>query len=414
MLLFFLFSFIILSFSINTTKIAFGSCADFFKHSPSRDIFQAVLSTSPSIFLWIGDLAYYKQPSDFLSTSKQINANLQRASYQELIKKAPINGVWDDHDFGRNDEDKRNPYKHIIRDLFLDFLEKSTSHSKIQSSVSLFDRKFKNYGIYDSILIDEKVKIILLDCRWNKDERFGNGSDMLGEEQWLWLEKELSDQKGELVLIISGTQILPQNRLFNPFIPESWYDESRERLFALIKNTGRKGVIFLSGDVHYGEILLFPNSCHSKIGYPLYEMTSSGMTHHLGESWKQKFYDLIVPDTYNNYQKRFFGLNFGLVEVEWQEEILKSIINLQIRDFEGKIRIEEKIRLEDLGWKKMDKYNGTESCQLEIWRGWLFIENFLRKYKGFYWITGIIVLLVGVFIHKFVFKKEMEFYLKRD
>lgn len=384
------------------TKIAFGSCADFFKLSPSKDIFPAIISSSPSLFFWIGDMAYYQNPSDYSLTSAQIEANMNRISYQELIKKVRVNGIWDDHDYGRNDDIKKNRYKHLIRQLFLDFIYSSAATSSslpAKSSVSEFDRRFKNQGIYDSILVDEKVKVILLDCRWNKDEWIGDG-DMLGEEQWKWLENELSDGKGDLVLIVSGSQILPQNRLFNPFIPESWYSQSRNKLFNLIKKTGRKGVILLSGDVHYGEILSYPNSCSSPIEYPLFEMTSSGLTHHLGESWKVKFYDLVVPDTYNNNSHRFFGFNFGFVEIDWQEEILKSIIKLQIRDFEGKVMLEKRIVLEELGWNQQNATSNktNEGCEIDKWRGFLIWRNFIDKYGGWYWVIGGVTGLLFVVV----------------
>lgn len=403
---------------LHTTKIAFGSCADFFKLSPSKDIFPAIISSFPSHFLWIGDMAYYQNPSDYSLTSNQIDANMKRLSYQELIKNVKVNGIWDDHDYGKNDDIKKNSYKHLIRQLFLDFIYSSASKSPLissKSSVSEFDRRFKNKGIYDSILVDEKVKIILLDCRWNKDEWFGNG-DMLGEEQWKWLENELLDGIGKLVLIVSGSQILPQNRLFNPFIPESWYTQSRNKLFNLIKKTNRKGVILLSGDVHYGEIFSYPSSCSSPINYPLYEMTSSGLTHHLGESWKVKLYDLVVPDTYNNNSNRFFGFNFGFVEIDWQEEILKSIIKLQIKDFEGKVKLEERIVLEELGWKQEKEkiiYTKNATCELDNWRGILIWRNFLEKYGGWYWVIGGLIF-IGVVILIRVKLKKMGEKIKKD
>lgn len=43
-------------------------------------------------------------------------------------------------------------------------------------------------------------------------------------------------------------------------------------------NLGCRGVIFLSGDVHYAEKMKVDVNC-SDLGYPVYEFTSSGLTH---------------------------------------------------------------------------------------------------------------------------------------
>lgn len=56
---------------------------------------------------------------------------------------------------------------------------------------------------------------------------------------------------------------------------ESWgrFPKERKRLFQLIDDTKRNGVIFISGDVHFGEITRYDCA----VGYPLYDVTSSGL-----------------------------------------------------------------------------------------------------------------------------------------
>lgn len=94
---------------------------------------------------------------------------------------------------------------------------------------------------------DTRVKVILLDVRFNRNMENG---DTLGIAQWEWLEKELNDEKPLIFFIGSGVQILPDERV----LAESFLPESKERLLKLIKKS-KKQVILLSGDIHMAEFL---------------------------------------------------------------------------------------------------------------------------------------------------------------
>ncbi len=77
---------------------------------------------------------------------------------------------------------------------------------------------------------------------------------------------------------------------------ECWFPESRERLFKLISKTNKKGVIFITGDIHNGHILKTP--CIIKeIGYPIYEITSSGLGHYCTINCNVLI-DYLLPSNY--------------------------------------------------------------------------------------------------------------------
>eukprot|EP00352_Strombidinopsis_acuminata_P007057 CAMPEP_0176357246 /NCGR_PEP_ID=MMETSP0126-20121128/14631_1 /TAXON_ID=141414 ORGANISM="Strombidinopsis acuminatum, Strain SPMC142" /NCGR_SAMPLE_ID=MMETSP0126 /ASSEMBLY_ACC=CAM_ASM_000229 /LENGTH=60 /DNA_ID=CAMNT_0017710761 /DNA_START=258 /DNA_END=440 /DNA_ORIENTATION=- len=42
--------------------------------------------------------------------------------YTEMAKKTKIIGTWDDHDYGKNNSDKRFKFKDQNREIFLDFI----------------------------------------------------------------------------------------------------------------------------------------------------------------------------------------------------------------------------------------------------------------------------------------------------
>ena len=201
---------------------------------------------------------------------------------QQMAKETRVIGVWDDHDFGINDGNGNYADKEISKKYFLDFLDVPSNHHRRQ----------KGKGIYATYSFGKgykTVRIILLDVRFHKTSYVLNfNQDMLGEEQWKWLEKILTESKETFTFIASGTQILP----FNRFVTEAWYQKSRKRLFNLIAKTKRNGVILLSGDVHFAQILktfcIMP-----EIGYDLYELTSSGLSHYLNVSY---YIDEILPN----------------------------------------------------------------------------------------------------------------------
>jgi alkaline phosphatase D len=71
--------------------------------------------------------------------------------------------------------------------------------------------------------------------------------DLLGsEEQWRWLESELTNSSASAHLIVSSVQVLTSSPIF-----ESWghFPASRARLLALLERARPAGALLLSGDV---------------------------------------------------------------------------------------------------------------------------------------------------------------------
>lgn len=151
---------------------------------------------------------------------------------------------------------------------------------------------------------------------------------MLGEEQWAWLENEIRAESGssapELFIVLSSIQVWSTNPLM-----EGWghFPKEQERLWNLLKthyeSPANKAppapVLFLSGDVHHGEISGQP-------GY--YEVTSSGLTHHCGQ---HKLYGPVcepILQTFTGHRDGvlsngqsqsdngyYIGLNYGMLEI---------------------------------------------------------------------------------------------------
>jgi alkaline phosphatase D len=110
------------------------------------------------------------------------------------------------------------------------------------------------------------------------------------------------------------------------------FPHERERLFNLIRESGAEGVIILSGDRHLAELSMMD----AKVGYPIYDITASAFNQS-SRSWRPFETNRHRVATMN------WGDNFGVITIDWDQ--LDPRISLQIRDVDGDITIQQKIRL---------------------------------------------------------------------
>ena len=296
------------------SRIGFGSC---YKPEKSTTLWGKVTEFDPQVWLWLGDNVYV----DFLD-GKYVKANLDpkafEKGYQRMAKSEGMAtlkrlspghtmAVWDDHDYGLNDAGKNWERKSEAKKAFTDFWGGEERADGVYSS-----RDFGPDG--------KRVRVVLLDTRFNRDDPGPNG-DILGAAQWNWLEGELRRPGAELIVIGSSIQVLANQHRF-----EKWgnFPKSRDRLFRVIRESKARGVIFVTGDRHNGEI-----SCQkdSDVGYPLYDVTSSGLTE--VSSLREETNSLRVGNLVNTQ-------NFGTITVDWS--LSDPVVSLELHDAGGNIR----------------------------------------------------------------------------
>ena len=112
------------------------------------------------------------------------------------------------------------------------------------------------------------------------------------------------------------------------------YPHERRRLFELIGDTRASGVVLLSGNVHFAEL-----SRSEEGPYPLYDLTSSGLTH----------VDAEYAEAPNPYRVAgpLAELNFGLVEVDWRAGPAPDV-RLSARRADGSKAFEHRVSLSSL------------------------------------------------------------------
>ncbi|MQL96358.1 hypothetical protein Taro_029029 [Colocasia esculenta] len=338
------------------SRIAFGSCAN---QSAPQPIWSAISDFDPQLFIWLGDNIYGDNrrpfrvlgkertigpwrnvPRFFPASEKELaeRYRLQKSNpgYSALRRRAQVIGTWDDHDYGLNDAGKEFKGKNVSQKLLLDFL------GEVPDSP-----RRKQAGVYASNLFGPKgkqIKVILLDTRYHRDPIRSDGT-ILGETQWAWLDMELRGPATPVTIIASSIQVISNlSATTGPLIyMECWgrFPMEKERLYKLIENSKRDGVFFISGDVHFAEITRY--DCAT--GYPLYDLTSSGLTQAVEKvvpslAFLVRVAAWLTPTTmrvYNSecrYKSCIYGKpNFGAIEIDW--DATPQMLRLEVRDEYG-------------------------------------------------------------------------------
>jgi len=331
------------------SRIIFASCADQNKPCP---IWDAMTAAKPDLTILLGDNIYADVDGKKLkpATPEKIARCYQELAALESFKKfravAPILATWDDHDYGHNDAGVEWEHKDAAQKLFLDFF-----------NVPEDSPRRKQNGVYNSAIFGpegKRVQVIMLDLRYFRSaNRKGDkpiprssvypnyilpylpvtdaDTTMLGTDQWKWFESELK-KPAEIRLIGSSIQLLADE---HPFEKWSNFPNERAKVYQLIKDTKANGVIVLSGDRHLGDISVDTKS----VGYPLYDITSSGLnqgTPEWREQDKNKYRIAGLP----------FGNNFGLITIDWAAA--DPLISMQLRLEDGEVGVQTKIRLSKL------------------------------------------------------------------
>ncbi|XP_058073294.1 uncharacterized protein LOC131222293 isoform X5 [Magnolia sinica] len=351
------------------SRIAFGSCAN---QSAPQPIWNAIVNYDPQLFIWLGDNIYgdirrpfkffgkertigpWKNVPRFVPTSEQdMQLRYKEAKsnpgYSRLRRQAQVIGTWDDHDYGLNDAGKEFSGKNVSQRLMLDFLDEPQDSPRR-----------KQAGVYASYMFGperKRVKVI----------------------------SNHSATTGPLFYI------------------ESWgrFPKERDRLYKLIDNSKRDGVFFISGDVHFGEIARYDCGCQ----YPLYEITSSGLTQAVEKAVLPPFAFLVrvgawlTPTTMRVFDQKcrhrsctIGQPNFGAIEIDW--DAAPVTLKLEVKDMDGVPVTSVNILLSDLQTRNVQKPTMKAGellhhCSLEIDLPWIVRHRLAILFCGA--LSGLVI-----------------------
>lgn len=383
------------------TRLAFGSCS---KHDRPQPLWSPISDFQPQLWIWLGDVVYadtkhfpmFWEPSPVSVMKAKYDAQKARPAYHNFSSSTPIIGTWDDHDYGVNNGGAAYLEREQSKQLFLDFFdEPKTSARWTRNGV---------YGAYTFGPAGKRVKVILLDVRYNRDDPTVPDRDILGEEQWQWFERELRESDAQINFVGSGIQVLPRDKP----VQEKWTNFPRslarlEKTLQLSKGT----VVLLSGDVHYAEIFKTRPRCgaEAKNYEGIYEITSSGMTHCLNDHFPLGFGHSIFNAVMGSKWRVSGGFehrNFGTIEIAWGEETGRPTeIKVSIRGEAGQKALEQTIVV---GAKSDDEHrcmsdaevSGYESAQ-DSWMTW-HSDVFINSLNYAILASPAVVVLVLAFL----------------
>ncbi|RMH93556.1 alkaline phosphatase family protein [Lysobacter pythonis] len=316
-------------------RIAFGSCS---RESLPQPVWSAVLERRPDMFVFLGD-NIYGDTRDMRVLRRKYRQLSEIEGIERLRANVPVLATWDDHDYGEDDAGADYPMKEESRKIFLDFWGEPAGSPRRARDGVYTSHAFGPEG--------RRVQVILLDLRYNRTpllhspfleneshysrwarqrERQGYevhgpyarnpdpAATMLGERQWRWFERQLREP-ADLRIIGSSLQVVSD---FPGW--EAWanYPADQQRLYETIRKTRARGVVFLSGDTHFGELSVR----RRHVPYPMYDLTSSGLT----EVWR-----VPVPNALRVDGKSFRQVNFGELDIDWTRRTL----TMRLRDVNG-------------------------------------------------------------------------------
>ena len=326
------------------SKILIGSCLN--EERGMSSAMQSIASDDADLFLMLGDNVYgdtngrryINNDADLMELRESFADLAAREDFQAVRSTVPMMVAWDDHDYGANDAGRDFPFRDFaerIHEVFWGLDRNDVG----QWPGTYYARSFGPEG--------QRVQVIMLDTRYFRSaltptdewgakgkERYlpapeGSIQDMLGADQWTWLENQLQ-KPADIRIIASSIQVMPTVHGW-----EAWstMPDERQRLFDLIQQTAATGVIFATGDRHTA--FLYEES--DVLPYKAAELTSSSL-------------NVSFRDTSDELDKRQVGAgfapeNYGAINIDWAD---RKVI-MSIKDNTGATARQNTVDFAELG-----------------------------------------------------------------
>jgi len=310
------------------SMISFGSCND---EDRSQDMWQYIVANQPDLWIWLGD-NIYADTEDMAVMAEKYNRQKNYPEYQALLRTCPVIGTWDDHDYGKNDAGIEFEKKAESKQLMLDFMD-VPQDAPVRTE---WDAAYQSF-VYGPK--GQQVKVILLDARYYRDALVKDPApdrkytanpkgDVLGEEQWAWLEEELAQSTAQVHVIGSGIQFIPEEHGW-----EKWanFPIARKRFFDLMVKTQPDNLVLLSGDRHIAELSQYQPEGLDK---PIYELTASSLTH----GWS-------IPKPEANRHRVgeiVYDRNFALLHIDWKGS--EATLSFEVKGLKNESFLKETLK----------------------------------------------------------------------
>ncbi|MDR7586604.1 MAG: alkaline phosphatase D family protein [Armatimonadota bacterium] len=219
-------------------------------------IFDALARLQPDLFLFLGDTVYADVGERAVTLAQyraKYRANRADPHLQAALARTAVWATWDDHEVANN-FDASHPRLDVGRRAFLEAWPVRPSREEPGR-------------LYRRVRWGALLEVFLLDTRqYRSPARHpdGPGKTMLGARQKRWLLEGLAASTAPVKVVASSVPLRYHGR-------DSWegYAHERDEILAFLRARDVRGVVVLSGDVHYPALLRHPEGVLEGIAGPL-------------------------------------------------------------------------------------------------------------------------------------------------
>ncbi|MBO9499189.1 MAG: alkaline phosphatase D family protein [Novosphingobium sp.] len=301
-------------------RLAFGSCARV-QSDPEQPIWRALAAYEPDLFFWLGDNIY----GDSLTPSTLVSEYQRQRfvpSFQPIGRSVPQLAIWDDHDYGLDNYDRRNPIRGEALAIFRQFWANPSAGTAETPGV-FFDY---SYGGVDFLFLDDRYH------RAPDEDEDTPEKEFLGRGQFEWLKARLLASRAPFKVVSCGSGW----SRFKGVGGDSWsaYQHERTRLFDFIRDNRVSGVVLLSGDTHFPYVACAPWS--ERGGYDFYDLVSSALAQVIEDSpmGMEARIAAMLPD--RMIRPPILGINnAGIIDFDMTADV--PVLRFNIIDVRGKL-----------------------------------------------------------------------------
>ena len=278
-----------------------------FAHSlpavPGEQItWRAIEDKKPDLFILMGDNIYSNSTEPEKQRSMYLNFRGDRY-FRAFSATTPIYAIWDDHDYGKDNSDRRQPGKEKSLKTFNEMWANPPSQAKMTP------------GIWTRFTIGQ-AEFFLMDVRYHRspnDDPDNSEKTMLGEEQRNRLMKALNESEAVFKFPVSGSS-------WNCGGVEAWNHRFTYEYNKILDNIAEHritGVILLGGDQHACKISVRPGESWG--GYDLHEWMA-------GQIWNKE-----IRQRLKDYYR-----GFGIITID--TGVKPQTAQLEFFDYNGNPR----------------------------------------------------------------------------
>ena len=256
-------------------RMAITSCMHIKRAQRSWNL---LLEEQPDLHLTVGD-THYADTTDPTIQLQHHLAYRRKKEFANVLRQVPTYAIWDDHDYGPNNSDGTAKGKEFsLAGWKQAWPNPPSGTSKTPGAFFKFSR-----GDVDFFVVDGRYH------RSPNELPDDDKKRMLGDAQFEWLLNGLKNSKAKFKIIASGS-VLEHSKV------DGWriFTFSRHRLFDAIKEHKISGVMYIGGDMH--KSLVWQHHESDRVGYPMIEIMSSGITNGKDLSFATIDFDTTVAD----------------------------------------------------------------------------------------------------------------------